>query len=115
MNPIRQKMASLLTEAVRSQIEALSSESPLAKQLNEIEDIDAIITEEIEKICNTATLAEIIKISLLINRLGKVTENKQELIKNQLNSIAKNLIKRVENKTGQLMLSDVCLELFSQL
>jgi len=115
MNPIRQKMASLLTEAVRDQIEALSSESLYAKELHETGDIDAVITEEIEKICKAATLAEIIKISLLASRLGKVGANKQELIKNQLNSIAGKLIIRVENKTGQLMLSDVCLEMFSQL
>ena len=111
MNPIRRKMASLLTEAVREEIEALSPESPYAKELNEIED--AVVAEEIEKVCKAATLGEITRISLLISRLKRVNENEKEKITDQLNSIAGKLIKRVEDKTGPLKLSKVCLELFS--
>ena len=113
MNPIRRKMASLLTEAVRKEIESLSPESPYAKKLKKIED--AVVAEEIEKVCKAATLGEIARISLLINRLKKVNENEKEKITDSLNSIAGKLIKRVEDKTGPLKLSKICLELFSEL
>ena len=113
MNLIRRKMASLLTEAVRKEIEALSPESPYAKELNEIED--AVVAEEIEKVCKAATLGEITRISLLISRLKRVNENEKEKITDQLNSIAGKLIKSVESKAGPLKLSKVCLELFSEL
>ena len=115
MNPVRQKMASFLTEAVHQEIVALSPESPYIKQLNEIGDVEKIASDEMAKICNEATLGEIIKVSFLLNKLKKVTENEQEIIKNQLNNTAKKLIKRVENKTGLLKLSDICLQMFSQL
>jgi hypothetical protein len=114
MNPIRRKMASLLTEAVRKEIEALSPESPYAKELNEIEVVDVVIAREVERVCNTATLGEITRMSLLINRLKRANENEKEKISDQLNSIARKLVKRVEDKTRPLKLSKVCLELFAE-
>jgi len=115
MNPIRRKMLSVLSEAVRDQIKSLSPQSPLANKVDEIEDIEAVIADEALRMCEAATLGEITRISLLINRLKRVNENKKEKITDQLNSIAGKLIKHVEDKTGPLKLSKVCLELFSEL
>ena len=115
MNLIRQKAFSFLTEATHKEIGALSPESPLAKELNEIEDVNTIIAEEIEKICNTATLAEITKALLLVRRLNKALVHEKEIIKSELNSIVEKLITRVETKSGPLKLSEACLHLFSEL
>ena len=106
---------SVLSEAVRDQINSLSPQSPLANEVDEIEDIEAVIADEALRMCKTATLGEITRISLLINRLKRVNENEKEKITEQLNSIARKIIKRVEDKTGPLKLSKVCLDLFSEL
>ena len=113
MNPIKRKMVSVLSEAVREQIKSLSPQSPLTNEVDEIEDIEAVIADEALRMCEAASLGEIARISLLINRLKRVDENEKEKITDQLNSIAEKLIKRVESKTGSLKLSKVCLELFS--
>ncbi|MHC4123678.1 MAG: hypothetical protein ACYSSI_08915 [Planctomycetota bacterium] len=115
MKPIRRKMVSVLSEAVRDQIKSLNSQSLLANKVDEIEDIEAVIADEALRMCEAATMGEIIRISLLINRLKKVNENEKEKITDQFKGIAGKLIKRVEDKAGPLKLSKVCLELFSQL
>jgi hypothetical protein len=108
-------MASLLTEAVRAQIKSLDQQSLLANKIDEIEDIEALIADEALRMCEAASLSEITKIFLLVNKVEKVNEHEKEKIADQLNSIAEKLIKRVEDKTGPLKLSGVCLEMFSQL
>jgi hypothetical protein len=101
-------MVSFLTEAVRNEIEALSPDSPLAKELNEIEDVNIIIAEETAKICEAATLTEITKILLLIKQLKKASAEGKEAIKNDLNSIAEQLATRVEAESGPLRLRETC-------
>lgn len=112
MNLIRRKAFSLLTEAAYNQIEALCPQSPQTKELNEIEDVNAIIAEEIEKICNAATLAEITKAILLVRRLKKAPVHEKEIIKSELDSIAEKLVTRVETKSGPLRLSKDYRHLF---
>ena len=115
MNPIRRKMASFLTEAVHKEIEVLNPESPYAKILHEIGDVDAIITDEIDKICNTANLGEITEAFLLVRRLKASSVQDKEAVKNDLNNMAEKLIRRVETKLGPLRLSEVCRYLFPEL
>ena len=97
-------MVSFLTEAARNETE-----------LNKIEDVNTIIAEEIEKICNTASLSEITKTFLLLRRLENAPVDEKEIVKNKLNGIAEKLITRVETKSGPLKLSETCLHLFSEL
>lgn len=108
-------MVSVLSEAARNQIRSLHPKSPYAEEIIKTGDVGTIITKEIDRICSTATLGEITRISLLINRLKKVNESEKEKITDQLNGISKKIIERVEDKTGPLKLSKVCLELFSEL
>jgi len=108
-------MVSVLSKAARDQIKSLSPQSPLTNELGEIEDIEALIANEASRICEAATLGEITRMSLLISRLKRANENEKEKTTNQLNSIAGKSIKHVEDKTGPLQLSTVCLELFSEL
>jgi hypothetical protein len=115
MNPLRKKMVSVLSEAVRAQVKSLAQQSLPADKIDGIEDIEPLIEEEALRMVEAAGLGEIAKISLLLNKLKKVDEHEREKIVAQLTAIAEKLIKRVENKTGPLKLSRTCLELFSQL
>ncbi len=115
MNLIKRKAFSLLTEAAYNQIEALDSQSPLAKELSKIEDVNTIIAEDIAKICNAATLAELTRSLLLVRRLKKAPVNEKEIIKNELNGIAEKLITRLEIKAEPLKLPKAYMHLFSEI
>jgi len=109
MDPIRQKLSSLLTEAAYDQIETLNSQSPCAKQLNEIKNLDTVIAEEIKKICEAATLGEITRILFLTARLNKTSGQKRETIKNGIKKIAGKVITRIEAESDPLKLPRSCL------
>ena len=113
MNPIRQKAASFLTEAVHKKIAALDFESEYAKQLSEDEDIDTVIAEEIEKISEAATLAEISKIVLLAARLRRASGQKRDSIRTNLKEMAELLVTRVEAESGPLKLPQPCRHILS--
>ena len=108
MDPIRRKLSSFLTEAAHKGIKALEPESACAEQLSEIEDIDSVINEEVERICQTATLAEITKILFLTARLKKTSGQKRESIKSDIKKIAEVIVARVEAKSGPLKLPQSC-------
>ena len=78
------------------------------EQLSEIEDVDAIIAEEIEKICETATLAEITKILFLTRRMKKTSGQKRKIVKSDLKKIAEVLVTRTEAESGPLKLPQSC-------
>ncbi len=111
MDPIRRKLSSVLTEAARKGIKALEPQSPCAKELSEIEDVDTIIAEEIEKICNADTLVEITKILFLTRRMKKTSGQQIEAIKSQLKKIAEEIVTRAESQAGPLILPQTCRHL----
>jgi len=115
MDPIRRKLSFVLTEAAHKGIKALDPQSPCAKELNGIEDFDAIITEEIEKVCNAATLTEITKILFLTRRMKKTSGQKREPIKSQLKKIAEQVVTRAESQLGPLTLPETCQHLLLEL
>jgi len=115
MDPIKQKLSSLLTEAAREDIKALDPQSPCAKQLSQIENIDAVIAEEIENICNAATLTEITKILFLTRRIKKASGQRREAMKSQLKKIAEQVVTKVESQSGPLSLPETCRHLLLSL
>ena len=115
MDPIRRKLSSFLTEAAHKDIKALEPQLPCAKELNGIEDVDAIIAEEIEKICNAATLIEITKNLFLTRRMKKTSGQKGETIKTELKRIAEQVVTRAESKSGPLSLPETCRHLLLEL
>jgi len=115
MEPIRKKLSSLLIEAAHKDIKALDPQSPCAKQLSQIENVDTIIAEEIERICNAATLTEITKILFLTRRTKKTSGQKREAIKSQLKKIAEQVVTRVESESGPLRLPETCRHLLLSL
>ena len=115
MDPIRRKLSSFLTEAAHKGIKALEPQLPCAKELNGIEDVDAIIAEEIEKICNAATLTEITRILFLTRRMKKTSGQKRETIKTELKKIAEQVVTRAESESGPLSLPETCRHLLLEL
>ncbi len=112
MNPIRRKMSSFLTKVARKGLETLDTQSfPCTKGLSKVE-VDDIVANEIEKICNAATLAEITKTLLLVIQLKKTSGQKKEAIKSDLNRIVEELLTRVETESGPLGLPKACHHLF---
>ena len=112
MDAIRRKLSSFLLETAHKDINALDPQSPCAKQLSEIENVEAIIAEEIKRICEAATLAEITRILFLTARLNKTSGRKKETIEKNLKKITEVLVTRVETESGQLKLPQSCRRIF---
>ena len=108
MDPIRRKLSSFLTEAAHKGAKALEPQSPCARELSEIKDVDAIIAEEIEKICNAATLTEITKNLFLMRRMEKTSGRKQETIRKNFQEMAEVLVTRAEAESGPSKLPQSC-------
>jgi hypothetical protein len=115
MDPIRRKLHSFLSEAAHNGIKALEPQLPCTKELDGIEDFDAIIAEEIEKICNAATLTEITRILFLTRRMKKTAGQKRETIKTELKKIAEQVVTRAESESGPLSLPETCRHLLLEL
>ena len=115
MEPIRKKLISLLINDANEEIKALDPQSQCAKELSQIEDVDAIIAEEIEKVCNAATLAEITKTLFLSRRMKKTSGQEREAIKSQLKKIAEEVVTRAESQVGPLTLPQTCRHLLLEL
>lgn len=108
MNPIRRRMVSLLTEAALARVEALDPASVRGQELSKICDADRVIKEDIQKICDVITLAELTKIFHLTRRMKKTSGKKKETIKRSLQKIAEVLITRAEAESGPLKLPQAC-------
>ena len=90
----------------------MDPQSPCAKQLSEIENLDEIIVKEIEKICRVATLTEIARIFFLAARLKRTSGQKKESIKSDIKKIAEVLVTRVEAESGPPKLPQSCRHIF---
>ncbi len=108
MNPLRRKLSALLIETAHQDIDSLDTESQCAKELSKIKDVDAVLAETAEKICQAATLAEISKILLLTARLKTTSGQKREAVKGEIKEIAEALAERVEAESGPLKLPQSC-------
>ena len=107
-------MIAVVNETVRKEIENLDRQSPLAKRLSAIGDVDKTISEEIERICGVATWAEITKALFMVKRLNKASAEERKVITSELDGIAGNLIRRAQIQSGPLKLSEVYQHLFSE-
>ncbi len=110
MNPIRRKLVSLMTEVLQQKIEALQPGSPQAQELSTI-DLDKHIKQDIEKVCNSATMTEIMRILFLGGKLRKAIGQERETIKSDLKVIADLLIARLQRKSITLKLPKSCLDM----
>ena len=108
MNPVRHKLSSFLIETAHKDINALDPQSVCAKELSKIKDVDAVVAETVEKICQAATSAEITKFLFLVARLKTTSGQKREAIKGDIKKRAEALVARVEANSGPLKLPQSC-------
>jgi len=108
MNPVRRKLSSFLIETAHEDINDLDPKSVCAKELSKIKDVDAVLAETVEKICQDATSAEMSKFLFLTARLKTTSGQKREEIKDDIKKIAEALVARVEAKSGPLKLPQSC-------
>ena len=98
----------MLIEAAHKAINTLDTQSPCAKQLSEIENLDEIIVEEIEIICKVAVLTDNSKVIFLTARLKRTSGQEKESIKSDIKKMAEVPVTRVKAESGPLKLPQSC-------
>lgn len=106
-------MAIFLTEAALAGIKGLDKDSIEARDLRAL-DVDAVLKEDISKICATVTFSETARIFLLIAQLksgrGDIESRKEDLKK-----IGRTLLERTEKEQGSLKIPPSCRSLLFRL
>ena len=113
MNPLRYKMAMLLTDMAYKGISRLDPKSTCAKALKKI-DVGTVLREDINRICNSATIGEIAKIIAFAGQL-RVTSEDNKQAKSDLKELAEEIVARVERETGKLKIPQSCRHLLLKL
>jgi len=108
-------MFALVSKAAHDASARLDPDSACAKELSTIENAEQVVDEEIAKICQAATYAEITKILLLGKSLNKSSGREKEAIRNDLKKVADALLARVQAQSGPLRLPRGCLDLLFDL
>ncbi len=115
MDPLRNKMAEFIKKQARQAILKLDPKSVPGKALQKV-DVEAILTNDIERICQEASFFEISRALALGSKLA-LTKNpdKKEAVTRELKKIAQAAASRVEGKSGKLLIPDCCRELLLEL
>ena len=99
-----------MTETLGQKIAALEPSSELAQELSTI-DLDKYMKQDIEKVCEAASMEEIMKIAFLGTKLRIATGQEEEIIKGNLKTIADELLARLESNSITLDLPKCCLDM----
>lgn len=115
MNPVKSKLASLMIDAARKGICSLDKTSPHFKDLKTI-DIDKVITEDVNRICEGISMAEIMQVMPLVAKLKIVCKaDEQDAVKCRIKEIALRVVERVECAGGKLKIPASCRDLLLEL
>ena len=114
MNPLRKKMASLLTDAASKGIKRLNPGSVCAKALKKI-NVKNTIKEDISRICEAISFTETTRILSLVTLLKMEDGEKKEEIKSEIKKIAEAVVARVERESGKLKIPEPCRHLLLNL
>lgn len=107
MNPIKKKLADFLTDVIGQDMDAMDAESPCARSLKRL-DRDALLEKDIQLICNELSTLETGKIlRLAVKRTSSDTEDAGRY-REEMKSMASEVVKRVENEHGSLNLPPEC-------
>ena len=101
MNPIKKKLADFLFEMSRKAVDAMDPKSPYARSLKNL-DGDELLKKDIQRICDEVRILEAAKILSLSTKLMLSNTGDSDRYKKEIKSIASEIVKRVENKTGDL-------------
>ena len=115
VNPLKQKLISLLTQEALKVLETADSESELVRQLTKDSRLEDVVRSEIEKVCNAATLAQMTKIVSLAARLRSAGPEKRQAIKDELAQIAELLAAKVQAESGPMQMPEVYRRVFENL
>ncbi|MBF0330863.1 MAG: hypothetical protein HQL17_02920 [Candidatus Omnitrophica bacterium] len=110
---MKRKMAAFLNDAARSGISKLDKKSPLAQELKGL-DLDVVLKDDIDQICQAVTFPETLKIMSLGAAIkmgsGDIDRHKEDIKK-----VAKAIEDRIEKKQGVLKTPASCRELLFNL
>lgn len=100
MNLLRSQIAALITKSAQAGLKKLDKNSALACKLKGM-DIDTLLKDSVNKLCDEMYSVEMVKFMSLVAQL-KSGFGDQERIKEDTKKIAKDIVKRIEQKTGNL-------------
>lgn len=101
---LRNKMADILTDAAHKGLAHIDPNSALGVELGKI-DVEAVLKDDIEKICSHVSFFELTRILALAAQL-KADEKKQGQMKAELKGIVQPLLERVESNSGKLKIPE---------
>ena len=102
MNPIKKKLADFLNEMSKKAVDSMDPESTTARSLKN-PDKDALLKKDIQRICEGVSILEAVKIMRLSTKLMVSNTEYADKYRKEIKSIAFEVVKRVEKKTGNLM------------
>lgn len=107
MNIMRKKLADLLRNAAYTGIKKINPECECAKALNAV-NVEAVLKEDIDRICNEISIAEIMRFLGLAARLKNAPAEEKAQIKNEIKKVSEDAVARIEKKSGRLKIPDEC-------
>ena len=110
MNPVKKKLADSLTEMAKKGIEEMDKKTPCAESLKGA-DVDALLRKDIQRICNELTTIEAGRILKLAAKRKLSSPENADMHTEAIKSMAFEIVKRVEEKTGSLNLPAECRQL----
>ena len=115
MNPLRKKLASIMIDTAYEEICKLGKNSPYLKALEEV-DIDKVLAEDVNRICEDISMGEMMKIMPLIAKMKIArAQDEQDAVKCEIMETALRVVERVECKGGRLKLPASCRDLLLKL
>ena len=109
MDPIRSKMADVMRSAARKALKELDPQSEIAQAFRS-SDMEAILRDDVRRICEAMNFFEITHVLTLVAQLGMASSGKFISIKQELKKIAEKAAERAESKGGKLHIPDCCRE-----
>jgi hypothetical protein len=109
----KHQIAAFLNKAARDGISKLDKDSPLARELGRL-DLDTVLKEDIDQICQAVTFAEALKI-MSLGAAAKMGSGDTERIKADIKKMAKVIEERIEKKDGRLRIPPSCRDLLFNL
>jgi len=110
MNPLRKKLARFLIDTAKRGIDALDPDSTHARELKKV-NVDAIIREDVAKICATVSVVETTKIFSLYARLQAAPAEKKEPLKGELRKLAQDVVNKAGDRFGKFKIPESCRQL----
>lgn len=108
MNPMQRQMAQMMKESARKFMAGLDPASSFAKAIESFKPVEALMEQDIDRICEAVSLGEITQVFTLAARLKMAAPEKIEPLKDELKQMAQGLVTRVEKNSGKLHIPDSC-------